>query len=98
MKELIREKRIKHLHLRVFKDVISDEFEIVLTTSEYGMMKKTETSLEENLLSWVGVYLDLFQIQIKAFGISTEVIMLSEKSMKTESSMVLKIQKTLDCL
>tara|TARA_E500000331_G_C16966075_1_gene587143 strand:- start:103 stop:342 length:240 start_codon:yes stop_codon:yes gene_type:complete len=41
MKELIREKRIKHLHLRVFKDVISDEFEIVFTTSEYPYWRKS---------------------------------------------------------
>ena len=41
MKELIREKRIRHLHLRVFKDVISDEFEIVLTTSEYPYWRKS---------------------------------------------------------
>ena len=41
MKELIREQKIKHLHLRDFKDVRSDEYEIVFTTAEYPYWRKS---------------------------------------------------------
>lgn len=41
MKSLIAEKKLRHLHIRAYKDPTGDEYEIVFTSSQWPYWRKT---------------------------------------------------------
>jgi len=50
LKVLVREKKIRHLHIRVYKDQDHDEWEIIFTSSTYPYWRKVLRTTDEYLV------------------------------------------------
>lgn len=50
LKELIREKKLSYLHIRVYKDPFSDKYEIIFTSSKWPYWRKTQRTTDELLV------------------------------------------------
>lgn len=50
LKELIREKRIKHMHIRVYKDSDNKTYETIFTSSKWPYWRKTQRTTDELLV------------------------------------------------
>ena len=50
LKNLIKEKKIKHLHIRVYKDPDSETYETIFTSSKWPYWRKTQKTTDELLV------------------------------------------------
>tara|TARA_B100000941_G_C28295506_1_gene443776 strand:- start:136 stop:378 length:243 start_codon:yes stop_codon:yes gene_type:complete len=50
LKKLIREKKLSYLHIRVYKDPFSDNYEIIFTSSKWPYWRKTQRTTDELLV------------------------------------------------
>ena len=50
LKELIKQKRSGHLHIRVYKSVDSDNFETICTSAKYPYWRKVQRTNDQYLV------------------------------------------------
>jgi len=50
LKKLIREKKIRHLHIRVYEGLDHEEWEIIFTSSKYPYWRKVQRTTDEFLV------------------------------------------------
>jgi hypothetical protein len=50
LKKLIRERKIRHLHIRVYEGLDHEEWEIIFTSSKYPYWRKIQRTTDEFLV------------------------------------------------
>ncbi len=50
LKKLIRERKIRHLHIRVYEGLDHEEWEIIFTSSKYPYWRKVQRTTDEFLV------------------------------------------------